>query len=339
MPLPVLFIGVIALSGGTGIGSGVKAFFDHNKSRKLNENTQARLEAAVIGLETNRVQCRDALNSLGEEKISILQNNMSRFIDDFSQLKNVDFRDSIGLEELKKLHIDLKDFEALTDTKNLLASGAIGTIAGIAGGTAAAAGAYGAAGAFGLASTGTQIAALSGAAAKNATLAFFGGGSLASGGLGMAGGTAILGGLIAGPALLVLGTVLGSTAGRNLDDAIGSQEQADIDCAQMENGAAQCIAIRRRAYMFHTVLARLDIAFTHSLREMEAVMEAEGLDYSLYTADSKKRIASAAAAAVAIKTLLDTPILTSEGDGSGQPEGELTEISGTVIGKYLQDKN
>ena len=45
------------------------------------------------------------------------------------------------------------------------------------------------------ASTGTSIASLSGAAATNATLAFFGGGSLAAGGLGMAGGTAVLGGL------------------------------------------------------------------------------------------------------------------------------------------------
>ena len=57
---------------------------------------------------------------------------------------------------------------------------------------------------FAAASTGTAIATLSGAAATNATLAFFGGGSLAAGGLGMAGGTAVLGGLVAGPALCVI---------------------------------------------------------------------------------------------------------------------------------------
>ena len=45
---------------------------------------------------------------------------------------------------------------------------------------------------FGVASTGTAISTLSGAAATNATLAWFGGGSLAAGGLGAAGGAVVL---------------------------------------------------------------------------------------------------------------------------------------------------
>ena len=49
--------------------------------------------------------------------------------------------------------------------------------------------------AYGTASTGTAIASLSGAAAQNATLAWWGGGSLASGGFGMSGGLAVLGGI------------------------------------------------------------------------------------------------------------------------------------------------
>ena len=79
-----------------------------------------------------------------------------------------------------------------------------------AGGSLAAFGAYSAATTFATASTGTAIASLSGAAASNATLAFFGGGSLAAGGLGMAGGAAVLGGLVAGPALLVMGIIIGA---------------------------------------------------------------------------------------------------------------------------------
>ena len=38
---------------------------------------------------------------------------MHNFLDLFTQLKNVDFRDSLGLEELKKFHIDQKEFEEL----------------------------------------------------------------------------------------------------------------------------------------------------------------------------------------------------------------------------------
>jgi len=55
--------------------------------------------------------------------------------------------------------------------------------------------AMGGAAALGTASTGTAISSLSGAAAQSATLAWWGGGSLASGGLGMAGGAAALTGI------------------------------------------------------------------------------------------------------------------------------------------------
>jgi hypothetical protein len=58
---------------------------------------------------------------------------------------------------------------------------------------------------YGAASTGTAIASLSGAAATNATLAWLGGGSLAAGGGGIAVGSAVLGGIVAIPALAITG--------------------------------------------------------------------------------------------------------------------------------------
>lgn len=78
----------------------------------------------------------------------------------------------------------------------------------VGGGVAGAAAAYAVYGgtiALGAASTGTAISALSGVAAYNATLAAIGGGSLAAGGLGMAGGTMILGGVVAAPVLAIAG--------------------------------------------------------------------------------------------------------------------------------------
>lgn len=70
-----------------------------------------------------------------------------------------------------------------------------------AAGTAAYTGALGLMTLLGSASTGTALSSLTGAAYWNATLAAFGGGSLATGGLGIAGGTVVLGGLVALPAL------------------------------------------------------------------------------------------------------------------------------------------
>lgn len=69
---------------------------------------------------------------------------------------------------------------------------------GLVGGSAAL-GAWGLVTLVGSASTGTAISSLSGVAATNATLAWFGGGSIATGGAGMAGGFWVLGGIVAAP--------------------------------------------------------------------------------------------------------------------------------------------
>lgn len=70
--------------------------------------------------------------------------------------------------------------------------------------------------AFATAGTGATISTLSGAAATNATLAWLGGGTLASGGMGIAGGMMALGALTTGPALLIAGWYMGSKAESNL---------------------------------------------------------------------------------------------------------------------------
>lgn len=75
-------------------------------------------------------------------------------------------------------------------------------VGSIAGGTMAV-GAWSLVTLFGSASTGTAISSLSGAAATNATLAWFGGGALTAGGTGMTGGVTVLGGIVAIPLVYV----------------------------------------------------------------------------------------------------------------------------------------
>lgn len=82
-------------------------------------------------------------------------------------------------------------------------------LAGTAVGAAGVAGIFTLVGTFGTASTGVAISSLSGAAATTSTLAALGGGSLASGGLGMLGGVCALGGIfavVAIPATMTFGS-------------------------------------------------------------------------------------------------------------------------------------
>lgn len=322
MPLPLLFIGVAAATGSFGVGKAVKAGIDENNAKRINKSANEIVDTSTAYINAQREACGNSLRQLGEEKLYILNSTITEFLDTFSKIKNVDFKETEGLEELKKLHVDEKEFVELKSMVSFAGSLAGGAVAGTAGGALAAFGAYGAAQALACASTGTAIASLSGAAATNATLAFFGGGSLAAGGLGMAGGAAVLGGLVAGPALMVMGFVAGHAAKKDLEKAYTNRAEAIEIASQLDAASLQCETIRRRTYMFYNLLARLDSYFLPAVYKMEDILISEGEDYRAYTAESKKAIASCASIAVSIKSVLDTPLLTDD--------GLLTEESGNT---------
>lgn len=328
MPLPLLFVGVAAATGSFGVGNTIKAGIDANKAKIVNQNANEIVKNATDILNAQRLACGDSLRRLGEEKMFVLSSTVTEFLDTFQKIKNVDFRESEGLEELKKLHIDETTFTEMRALVNFAGSIAGGTIAGTAGGALVAFGAFGAAQALAAASTGTAIASLSGAAATNATLAFFGGGSLAAGGLGMAGGVAVLGGLVAGPALMVMGLVAGNAAKKNLEKAYTNRAEAIQIASQMQTGSLQCETIRRRTYMFYNLLARLDTYFLPLIYRMEEIVDKEGMDYRKYASDSKKTIASCASVAVSVKSVLDTPLLTDDGLLTEESAGTATNIEG-----------
>ena len=330
MPLPLLFIGIAAATGLAGAGKTVKAVVDNTNANKINTAANEGVDNAKTRLELQRAEVAQSLEKLGEEKLQILAGTVTSFVSAFDKIKNIDFTSSVGLEELEKLHIDQKDFEELKELGNFAIQVAGGVTAGAAGGALTAIGAYGAAQTFAAASTGTAIASLSGAAATNATLAFFGGGSLAAGGLGMAGGMMVLGGLVAGPALLVMGLITGAKSQEKLDQALINKAQAEEIMEALNTASDQCSTIRRRAYLFYSLLAHLDTYLLPLVWQMEDIIAKEGTDYRTYSAESKKVIMAAASNAGSVKAVLDVPILTDE--------GALTEKSGEIaekVGKLL----
>ncbi len=326
MPIPLFFIGAAIVTGAIGGGKTVKAAVDNNTATKINDIANENVAHARDRLNDQREQASAALTELGRQKLDVLNHDVMDFVNTFEQIKNVDFQSSVGLEELKNLHIDQNTFKELKELGSFAIEVAGGITAGAVGGALTALGAYGAAATFATASTGTAIATLSGAAATNATLAFFGGGAIAAGGLGMAGGMVVLGGLVAGPALLVMGLITGAKSQEKLENALANKAQSDEIVESLKAASMQCSAIRRRTYMFYNLLAHMDSIFLPQIWDMQDIIDSEGYDYRDYKPESKKAIAMAASTACTIKGILDTPILTEEGDLTEASEKLTLEI-------------
>ena len=155
--------------------------------------------------------------------------------------RNFDADSKITPEEFAELK------EKVTDTLidlavKLGASAAGGAVAG----AGVAAGAYAAVGTFATASTGAAISGLTGVAARNATLAWLGGGTLASGGGGIAGGTAALANIAFAPLAILPAIVMSVKAykqGVRVGNAIA---EMDVSEAEMGKHKAELKAIGQR---------------------------------------------------------------------------------------------
>lgn len=332
MPIPLLFLGLAAVTGVTGVGKTVKAHADNKTANNINDRANRKVEEANKKINIERKNCGKAFEYLGEKKIYILNGSMQSFINIIDSIDDC-FVD--GTNESSKLRIDETSYIELKKMGGLASTLAGGAAAGVTSGALTAFGAYGLAQTFAVASTGTAIASLSGAAATNATLAFFGGGALASGAgaLGVAGGVGVLGGLVAGPALMVMGFVAGAKADKNLKAAYNNDNEANVICEQLHSGYNKCKEIRKRAYLFYDLLICLDAYLTPLLYNIQKVIDEKGSDFSKY--DEKELILLNKTISVAdkIKDLLNTSILTEDGLLTVE-----SEIIAEEVMSFLPDK-
>ena len=329
MPFPALIIPAIAIGAGAfGIGKTVKAIKDNSKASDLNEDAKSIVENASKKAEKARENSQTNLKQLGETKLNVLSKSIKPYIELFSLIKNVEFSNSPGLTELNKFILDKSEMQELRQLSDSADDTLAGTITGSVAGAATAWGAYSAVGYLGVASTGTAISGLSGAAATNATLAWLGGGSLASGGLGVAGGTAILGGVVAAPALLVLGCVLGSKASKNLDNARANYAEAKKFREEMNMLCSVCGKISERASFFKNTIDVFNKANDTATDVLRDYINTYGKNFRNYPSDAKENVAMMTKNVIVIKKLLDTPILNE--DGSVSSESKISLLKGQI---------
>jgi hypothetical protein len=309
--IPAAFIAGSALLGGTGVALGKKGVDDMIEARRLVEAADAAYQRQVKVTQAQYERAEGALGRWGHRKHEIYDDQLRRFVAAFDTLGAAELTDLTDAGELRDLiqALEVKhiDFEMLDAARMILAGG----------GTAAAsyAIAWGAVGTFASASTGTAISSLTGAAASNAILAWFGGGALSAGGLGAGVGGAVLSGAAAGPAAIVIGAVLKKKGANALREAKGQKAKLDVVTREARSWSAAYQLLDRLAHDYLTVADRMANTFESQLRQVEALATG-GLRLDELDHDDLSTVTVAANTAVILKGLLDTPLVDGQ---SGRP--------------------
>ncbi|WAA11972.1 hypothetical protein [Fervidibacillus halotolerans] len=317
MPLPLIPLivaGATAASAAIAGKKGYDSYQNIKETKAIAEKLESKYGVAHSRLEKARKATNNTFEKYGLLKLEILDHSMKNFVDTFKQIKNVHFKDEAVTQEFVA-KTDLEEFivdieKQVVKANHVFAAGATS----IAGGGLAAMGAIGATTAFASASTGTAIASLSGIAAKNATLAFLGGGALSAGGLGVAGGTMVLGGIALAPALAIGSLIFSSTTEKKLEEMYKKKAEIEAEIQKINSAINVMKQIERTTIEMYKMTESTKELFDEKIKQMKDVIYKNGVDYNNYSEKDKNIIYQNYKLAVIMKEILNTSILTEDGE-------------------------
>ncbi|RHW21292.1 chemotaxis protein [Pseudomonas jilinensis] len=272
MPLP-LIIGAAALATAAyGAKKGYDGYQKHSEADEIVKSAQHRYDRKKSIFDDQEKETTHALEMLGRRQLDIGKNlgEFKTLADKLLQQLNADRQNKL------EIHIPRHELQRI-ENYSYTAVGVLGSAAG-AGLAGAAAGfaVYGGVMTLGAASTGTAISSLAGAAATKATLAAIGGGSLATGGLGIAGGTAILGAAVAAPVLAIAGWAYNSHGEEALRNAHKASREVDAAVEKLARAVKQLAATESYARKIKLTLLSIFDQFSlyfDSLKDIDNFLE------------------------------------------------------------------
>lgn len=311
MPIPFI-LGALGITAGI-IGAGA-----HLSAKEKNEYSELiLLEAETLYnnskkiLEEVQKNMESSLLVLGYQKKEILETSFKQFLKAYERVKDIEIKDSIGLNELSKFTLEKQDAIQLREMTNIYESAFSSSVTG------AATGAVIALAASGSLPVVTGVLSTAGSAIMAGEIGIATGlaGSALSFGAAM---TPL--GAIAAPVILFTGISSSIKAEENLEKAKTTYKEVELAVENMEKSKDICEAIMQRSNMFNDMLKELNIIFYECTKLLDGVTLAKmGLfknkkikSYQL-TESEIKLIATTRALAGAIKSIIDTPIIGEDG--------------------------
>ncbi|MBN3871739.1 hypothetical protein [Nostoc sp. JL33] len=314
-----LILGAIALaSAAFGAVKGAEGVGNMNEAKEIGERAEKRHSDAVRELKADWEATNKLAEEYGQLQLDVMMSTIGRFVDfielNIGKAKQSEKKFLEGLEGISVQQI--KEYKAAAVEAEQFFKGGTKAIGAAAAGYG---GAMSLATSVGVASTGTLIGGLSGAAAWNATLAWLGGGSLVTGGGGMALGSLVLGGITVGPAVLIGGFVLAGEGEKALTKAREYNAQVNTAITKIEAAKDFMQQVRRRITELQSVFECLNKSSILGLQELESLP-------SFNKNRDASKFQKVALFVKALAEIMKTPVLDSE--------GQLNPVTATIQAKY-----
>ncbi|WP_120936037.1 sortase [Helicobacter pylori] len=279
MPLPFILGGLALAAAGYGVKKGIDALDADCEADKFIEKAEGLKEETAKRLESAQSDCKLAFARFGEKKLRVLSHSVSNFLDHFHRLN----RSRIIVEGINMQDIQHQVSDARKITNQLNANGIDGdSVLGVFAGF----------GSLGISSFTTG--------------AILGGGLAASGLAGMA----VIGGLVAGPALAIfLGALSADEMEKKRDDAKAYLSQVEAAVKKADVIVDNLQAVRKMVGLFTRQITKWDALFFSLSQDAIATMKKHHYDTSRYNQKEKDQLCVTVSTLFSLSAFLKATIM------------------------------
>ncbi|WRC99009.1 sortase [Helicobacter pylori] len=278
MPLPFILAGVALAAAGYGVKKGIDALDADCEADEFIKKAESLKEESTKKVESAESDCRRAFMRFGDKKLHVLSHSVSNFLDHFHRLKRSTITiEGINMQDIQRQVSDARNLLNQLNANGIDGDSAPGVIAGF--------------GSLGISSFTTG--------------AILGGGLAASGLAGMA----VIGGLVAGPALAILGALSADEMEKKREDAKAYLSQVKAAVKKADVAIDNLRSVEKMAELFTRQITKFDVLFFSLAQDAIATMKKHHYDTSLYSQEEKDQLCVTVSTLSSLSAFLKVPIM------------------------------
>ncbi len=281
MPLPFILGGLVLAAAGYGFKKSIDASETADEINEIVKEAEDLKEGAKNRVESAESGYKNALMRLGKKKFHVIRHGVSRFVEHFNQLKGHQF--FVKASDMQDLH---KQLSVAQNFSKLNASGMSEESA-----------------------IGEMFAGYGGLGISSFTTVAMLGGGFTMGGLA---GMAVFGGLVAGPALAILGAVSANEMEEKLEKAKAYYSQVEEAVKKADVAIDNLLAVKRTVNLFTRQITKCDVLFFSLSQDAIATMKKHNYNHSLYSQKEKDQLCVAVSTLMTLSAFLKVPIIDKD---------------------------